>query len=147
MSYGYSNAVWNSFPEIKGGKRLVLLSLCDQSNDSGVCWPSVKYTAQRVSLEPRQVRRLLGELERKHKLIRKDLQKGRNGVNTYTLTFSPEVVTRKTGGDVARDTPGVTPMTPKPSKNHQRTNYSNERKMYYGNRPRTNNEQEIANAF
>jgi len=147
MSFAYSNAIWNGFPGIKGGKLLVLLSLCDRADQSGVCWPSIKDIAKRARLQARHVTRLLGELERKDQLIRKDLQKGKNGVNTYTLTFPPEVMTRKTGGDVAHDTPGVTPKTAKPSKNHQRTKYIYEREKHCGNRPRTETEQKLANAF
>jgi len=147
MSFAYSNTVWNGLPKIKGGKLLVLLSLCDRADQSGVCWPSINDISRRARLQARHVTRLLGELERKDQLIKKDLQKGRNGVNRYTLTFAPDWVTQKTGRDDLQDTPGVTPKTPKPSKNHQRTKYIYERDKYCRNRPRTDTEQELANAF
>lgn len=147
MSIGYSNAVWNGFPNIKGGKRLVLLSLCDRANEGGVCFPSVNDICRRCCLSERQVQRHLKELEAKDQLISRKLQKGRNGVNVYTLTFSPLWVTSTTKKGDDQVTQGVTSMTPKPSKNQQRTKYIYERTKPYGNQSRTERERKLAKAF
>ena len=147
MSIGYSNAVWNGHPEIKGGKRLVLLSLCDRANEGGACFPSVKDICKRCCLSKRQVQRHLKELEEQDKLISKKLQKGRNGVNVYTLTFPPIGVTSTSTRSDVHDTQGVMPMTPKPSKNHQRTKYIYEQRKQYGTKQRSEREQELAKAF
>jgi hypothetical protein len=44
-------------------QKIVLLSLADQSNDDGVCWPSASSTAKRVSLCERATRKAIAELE------------------------------------------------------------------------------------
>lgn len=44
-------------------QKLVLLSLADQANDDGVCWPSAATTAKRTGLFDRSVRRTIAELE------------------------------------------------------------------------------------
>lgn len=148
MSFHYSNAAWNNYPEIKAGGLLVLLSLCDRANDSGICWPSIADISRRTRLGERQVTRLLGELERKHKVIIRHSQKGMNGVNRYTLTFQPERVTSRAGGGDVHVAPGVTPTTPKSPKNHQRTYYNYEqRKKPYANLPSTDTQQRLATAF
>jgi len=147
MAIGYSNAVWNGLPSIKGGKRLVLLCLCDRANQNGICWPSISDTAKRAQLSSRMVKRHLKELEEHDKLISTVKQKGRNGVNVYTLLFKPDGVTNTPleGDIINRDR--VTPVTPKSLKNQQRTYYKNEGKKSAGNKPRTILEHQLTNAF
>lgn len=43
--------------------KLVLLSLADNANDSGVCWPSIQNIACRCSLDERSIYRAIGVLE------------------------------------------------------------------------------------
>ena len=147
MSFAYSNAVWNGYPDITGGKLLVLLSLCDRANEGGVCFPSVEDISRRCRLCDRQVQRHLKALEKEDKLISKDSQKGRNGVNVYTMTFPPEGVTPVTPRGDSGVVQGVTPMTPKPSFNHQRTYNNYERTKSARNHPRTDTERKLAKAF
>lgn len=45
------------------GLQLVLLSLADQMNQHGECWPSHKHTAKRVGLSEKQVRRHVTKLK------------------------------------------------------------------------------------
>lgn len=57
-------------------QKLVLLSLADQANDDGICWPSASTTAKRTGLFDRSVRRTIAELESLGLLSRK-FQTGR----------------------------------------------------------------------
>lgn len=43
--------------------KIVLLSLADNANDSGVCWPSISTVAKRCSLDERSVYRMITTLE------------------------------------------------------------------------------------
>ena len=45
------------------GLQLVLVSLADQMNDDGECWPSHQHTANRVCLSVKQVRRHITKLK------------------------------------------------------------------------------------
>ena len=69
MSNILLTAVW-SRSRSKGSTRLVLLSLADQANDEGECWPSIGSVARRCLLSDRSVQdhieKLIemGELER-----------------------------------------------------------------------------------
>jgi hypothetical protein len=146
VSFSYTNAVWGGFPEIKGGERLVLLSLADRANDHGKCWPSIRDIATRTQVSERQVKRLLRSLE-KRGVLKKDLQAGMNGVNMYTLSISVQGVTPMTRGGDIHAPPGGTLMTPKPSKNHQRTKYINEGVKEYALTNRSDLERKLASAF
>lgn len=54
--------VWRSFSGDPTAK-LVLLSLADQANNEGWCWPSQAYTAKRCMISDRQLRTWLSRLE------------------------------------------------------------------------------------
>ncbi len=43
--------------------KVVLISLADQANDSGLCWPSLSTLCARTCLSERAVQAALGELE------------------------------------------------------------------------------------
>ena len=56
--------------EIPATSKLVLLSLADQANDSGTCWPSQPQIAKRCSLTDRAVRIQIQFLEEAGMLTR-----------------------------------------------------------------------------
>src|SRR5690606_13330261 len=57
------NEVWKNAP-FEGAVLLILLSLADQANDSGECWPSMAYTASRARCSTRYARQVVKDLER-----------------------------------------------------------------------------------
>ena len=54
--------VWKKAPQMDPTCLLVLLSLADQANDDGYCWPSQKSTAARCRISVRQVQRWIDHL-------------------------------------------------------------------------------------
>lgn len=62
MSIRIMAAVWE-LPHLTATQKIVLLSLADQANDDGYCWPSAATTARRTGLNERSTRRTIGELE------------------------------------------------------------------------------------
>jgi uncharacterized phage protein (TIGR02220 family) len=64
-------------------QKAVLISLADQANDQGFCWPSVASIALRTCLSERTVRKVIGELE-KAEFVRIHERKGSS--NYYTVT-------------------------------------------------------------
>ena len=57
------NYVWESRLDLKGSKLLVALAIADHANDEGQSWPSIPSVAQKVRLKPRQVFKIINELE------------------------------------------------------------------------------------
>ena len=49
--------------ELSATQKLVIISLADQANDEGVCWPSVASLTRRTCLSERAVRNALRDLE------------------------------------------------------------------------------------
>lgn len=90
--------VWKYAPVTDPTCMLVLLSLADQANDDGYCWPAVRSTARRCRISERQVQRWLNDLSDK------GLLEVRHRPGTSSMY-------RLVGGDT-HDTPGVTPMSP-----------------------------------
>lgn len=82
MSVHYIAKVWAL--EIPSTPKLVLLSLADQANDTGICWPSQPHIAKRCSLSERAVRVQLTFLE-EAKVIRRNVRAGVG--TTFTLTL------------------------------------------------------------
>lgn len=70
MSIKIMSSCWD-LHGISPPQKLVLLSLADQSNDVGVCWPSAASTATRTGLNERSVRRAISDLESRGHLTRK----------------------------------------------------------------------------
>lgn len=62
MSIQYLNAAWGTVTSTPTEK-LVLMSLADQANAHGVCWPSIQHIAKRTQVSERQVIRVLKALE------------------------------------------------------------------------------------
>lgn len=85
MSVHISSAVWRQ-SKATGATLLVLLSLADQANDEGICWPSVPMIAERCRVSVRSVSRYLAQLEELGEISRMDRQ-GRSTV--FTVNFTP----------------------------------------------------------
>ncbi len=51
-----------SLQEISGHEKLVMLALADNSNDQGICWPSLETIARKASVAERSARRLIRQL-------------------------------------------------------------------------------------
>jgi len=84
---------------------LVLLSIADQANDDGFCWPSIRSTARRCRISERQVQRWMRELEDVG-ILTVQVRPGTS--NMYQIVRGDTHVTPR--GDT-HDTPGVTPMS------------------------------------
>jgi hypothetical protein len=78
MSVRIMAVVWN-LESMEPSEKLVLLSLADNANDQGVCWPSVSNMVKKTALSERTVQRVLVELIRAGHLSRHD----RPGRSTY----------------------------------------------------------------
>jgi biotin operon repressor len=93
MGFRYSNWVYANAPNHQwaSGLRLVLLSLADQMNDSGECWPSHEHTASRVGLSSKQVRRHINTLKQQGLIaVVKNKNGGRSGQTPiYRALFDP----------------------------------------------------------
>jgi len=124
MSIRIMSAVWE-IQSIKGTEKLVLLSLADNANDNGICWPSLNTIARKCGVTRRQAIRIINDLE-KLGFIEKQ---SRRKTETLSDTNLYRVVTPVTLPSDMDDTKVVTPMTlgvvtpmsPKPSFNHQLT--------------------------
>ena len=68
---------WKS--DIASGPKMVLLSLCDNANDQGECYPSIATIAERCSMGERTVQRHISELA-KMKAVRAVERTGRSTV-------------------------------------------------------------------
>jgi hypothetical protein len=68
---------WKS--DIASGPKMVLLSLCDNANDQGECYPSISTIAERCSMGERTVQRHIAELT-KMKAVRAVERTGRSTV-------------------------------------------------------------------
>lgn len=84
MSIKYMGFGW--MLDLPPNQKLIYMSLADQANDDGVCWPSVKNIATRVCLEERSVQRILRKLESK-RLIRIERRYRNDGSPTSNKFF------------------------------------------------------------
>lgn len=72
--------------DISPTQKLVLISLSDQANDHGVCWPSVAHMQQRTCLSERAIRSAINQLAELGYLEKTE----RTGRSTYyTVTPAP----------------------------------------------------------
>ena len=71
MSVLISAAVWKE-STAQGTALLLLVSLADQANDEGWCWPTVKLIAERCRISPRTAQRLIIQLEASGELVREE---------------------------------------------------------------------------
>lgn len=62
MSISLMTEAWKS--DMPSGRKFVLLSLCDNANDQGECFPSISMIAQRCSMGDRTVQSHIHDLEK-----------------------------------------------------------------------------------
>jgi DNA-binding MarR family transcriptional regulator len=62
MSIKLMTAAWQ-YPGMNPGQKLVLLALCDNASDEGLCFPSVATIAGKCSMAPRTVQAHLTHFE------------------------------------------------------------------------------------
>ena len=95
MSVDISSWVWKHSPT-KGSERILLLSLADNSNDQGFCWPSLNTIAKRCKMSRRYAQRIVHNLESEGHIIihyRRDDERDLNKSNMYQV-----VVNRSSSG-------------------------------------------------
>jgi len=85
MSFPLLNKAWEL--DILPGPKFVLVSLADQANDRGACWPSIPQIASRCGMSERSVSRHLQSLESQN-IIRREFVAGR-GTKIW-LVFATE---------------------------------------------------------
>ena len=85
MSIAMMNAVWDS--ELDAKRKLVLLSLADNANDAGLCWPTQETIARRSSLSERTVRDYLHSLAGEGLITILELGNGRGISTRYRLNL------------------------------------------------------------
>lgn len=69
--------------EIPSTQKFVLVSLADQANDAGICWPSVSLISRRTGLGERAIQGAFKWLEDRHVIrIKREIGKA----NTFTVT-------------------------------------------------------------
>lgn len=112
MSTSASAWVWAN-SQAKGTARLVLLALADQADDSGRCYPSVSYIAQKCRIAERTTQDALQHLESLGELAR-DLRVGRSTV--YRLVMPPAVGGADSAGVGGADSAGVSQTGDAPSR-------------------------------
>jgi len=93
--------VWKNAPKMDPTCLLVLLSLADQANDDGECWPSQASTAKRCRISTRQVQRWIDYLI-DIGLLERDTRVGTS--NLYRVLAAGRDTTPMSGG-------GTTPMS------------------------------------
>lgn len=62
MSISLMTEAWKA--DMPSGRKFVLLSLCDNANDQGECFPSISMIAQRCSMGERTVQSHINDLEK-----------------------------------------------------------------------------------
>lgn len=75
MSVKIMSAAWD-VAGLTSTQKIVLLSLADQANDDGLCWPSAASTSRRTSLCERATRRAIADLEKAGHISRR-IQSGK----------------------------------------------------------------------
>ena len=101
MSIGLMTEAWKT--NLPAGRKLLLLSLCDNASDSGECYPSIATISQRCGMVERNVYRHLGVFEKCGAIERKN-RVGRSTV--YRIDAS------KFSAIPHSDTPGIASPTP-----------------------------------
>jgi len=86
MSVKVMSRVWESTNYQDSSTMLVLLSLADWADDTGLCWPSVPRLAKKARMSERNARYVLKRLETDG-VIRIDEQRGRNHTNRYKINL------------------------------------------------------------
>ena len=79
MSIALMTEAWKA--ELPSGRKFVLLSLCDNANDQGECYPSISMLAEKCSMSERSVFSHISDLESGGLIVRKN-RAGRSTVYT-----------------------------------------------------------------
>lgn len=101
MSYLYTTIAWQA--PLRTAAKFVLVSLADQANDEGFCWPSVSRLCARVALSERAVQGALNELVELGYLVR-HLRPSRS---TYYQLLDPAASAPSTATDPAASAPST----------------------------------------
>jgi hypothetical protein len=101
----------NNDPKLKGSRRLVLLSLADNANDQGYCWPSLETISRKSNLNRRYIIDILQWLE-----DNRYIQRERRYQTSTVYLVMPASLAGVFSGD-ARLTSLVMPASPEPSLN------------------------------
>lgn len=113
MSNEITRAIWKNH-SIPPTCKFVLVSLGDQANTVGQCWPSVRYTAERTGYSERTVQSSIAWLIDAGLITRK-LRHGRSSMITvHPAGFSP----RSSNGHESCAPLASTPFTPSPQDIH-----------------------------
>lgn len=121
MSVYISADVWRH-SKAKGAALLVLLSLADQANDDGQCWPKVEQIAERCRISRASVHRHLDQL-RELEELKWENRSAESRPNLYTITVKApsqsETGPRRTGetSDVSTVRQQETSLEPSEDKN------------------------------
>jgi hypothetical protein len=83
MSTAVMGLCWG-LRNLTASQKMVLMSLADQANDQGVCWPGIDSMRIRTCLGERTIQRSIRELQQAG-LIRIDDGGGRKNTNRYTV--------------------------------------------------------------
>jgi DNA-binding transcriptional ArsR family regulator len=104
--------------DMQPGRKFVLLSLCDNANDQGDCFPSISMIAKRCSMGERTVQGHINELEKVGILVRHE-RAGRSTVYTINprrfctpADSAPPQILRPTPADSAPPPPQILHPTP-----------------------------------
>jgi len=82
MSIFYLSHAWK-IKDVTPSEKIILISLADQANDDGVCWPSVQTLSLRTALKERTVRKVINDLAEKGFL---KINRRKGSSNYYDLT-------------------------------------------------------------
>jgi DNA-binding transcriptional ArsR family regulator len=107
---------WKS--DIASGPKMVLLSLCDNANDQGECYPSIATISQRCSMSERTVQRHIADLQ-KLKIVRGVERSGRSTIYHIDARkictpadLSPPQICHPTPADLSPPPPQICHPTP-----------------------------------
>lgn len=119
MSIKLMSQVWEL--EISQSEKIVLLSLADQANDDGFCWPSIPTIARRCSLTERGVYKIIARLEESGFLQRSDNAYGKSNLYIITIKEIVNIITPEPGSPPPLNHvhPTPEPRSGKPLYNHQ----------------------------
>lgn len=92
MSIALMSSAWKT--SLTSTQKLVLLSLCDNANDNGECFPSISMLMQKCSLSDRAIQKAMTELATLG-FLRRDIRSGRATIYHISYprtTFTPNDV-------------------------------------------------------
>lgn len=103
-------SVWST--DLPIAEKMVLLSLADNANDEGVCWPSIGTICKKTSLTERTVQKCISKLKDKELLTVKGRHGHSNVFSIHLMTFFPERQMNDMGGQTLIHNPVL--RTPPP---------------------------------